>query len=123
MKKLNLKELKVFTDYKRQNYETGDSREIIGNYLYNNVPWSEINESLIEKIRESDGIIEISSTEENAIKNTFKYGIYTSVKNGILVALNQDKVDAKTGDLTGKTEGEKREVIAKAMRETLDELK
>ncbi len=123
MKTLNLKEVKLFTDAMRNNYVIMDVSQTICNHLYMNVPNSDITRSILERIQEGDGIIEITDTEEKAFTDSFKYGMFPVLCDGILIALNEEKLNDKIGDITNISQTDIKTKTVKAMRELLKELR
>lgn len=123
MKTLNLKEVKLFTDAMRNNYVVMDVSQSICNHLYMNVPNSDITRSILERIQEGNGIIEITDTEEKTLIDSFKYGMFPVLCDGILIALNEEKLKEKIGDVSNISDSDVKLKTIQAMRELLKELK
>lgn len=123
MKKINLKEVKIFKDATKSDYFTASIVNELSDYIYKQVPYSPILDSLSERIKESGGILEISKSEEDAIMSLFNYGMLPVMRDAIIVVLNNDAVEEKTGDLSGKSDDEKRALIAQAMQSILKEVR
>ncbi len=123
MKTLNLKEVKLFTDAMRDNYVVMDVSQTIGNHLYLNVPNSDITRSILERIQEGGGIIQITETEEKVFVDSFKYGMFPVLCDGILIAMNENKLKEKIGDTENISEADLKVKTIKSMRELLKELK
>lgn len=66
MKKINFKEIEIFTDISKTKTFTGDGREEFANLLYTRCDGIAAH-SLALKIYESQGMIEISEAEESLI--------------------------------------------------------
>ena len=67
MKKINLKQTRVFTDSYREKYLLVDMSKGFMNAIYASLPSSSITRSLLQRIRESEGEIEITSAEESVL--------------------------------------------------------
>lgn len=65
MKKINMKQMRVFTDSYREKYLLMDMSKGFMNAIYASLPSSSITRSLLQRIRESEGEIEITSAEES----------------------------------------------------------
>lgn len=123
MKTLNLKQFKIFTDYKRTAYVEADATDLYSDYLYKSVPGNNGVQSLIERITESGGVVHIGETDEKIIIDSMQRGMFTQTSDALLIALNTDKLNEKIGDMMGKSEMEIKETTVTAMRELLSELK
>ena len=67
MKKINMKQMRVFTDSYREKYLLVDMSKGFMNAIYASLPSSSITRSLLQRIRESEGEIEITSAEESVL--------------------------------------------------------
>ena len=67
MKKINMKQMRVFTDSYREKYLLVDMSKGFMNAIYASLPSSSITKSLLQRIRESEGEIEITSAEESVL--------------------------------------------------------
>ena len=65
MKTINLNKMKAFIDSCKNKYVITDMKNGFMNAIYASLPSSSITRSLLQRIRESNGEIEITSAEEN----------------------------------------------------------
>ncbi len=118
MKKIDFTKVRVFTNYKKEAYEVCNVREVVINYLYSHAPASGLTRSLLQRLAENEGEIEITNSEEKLILNLANTeGLITEVfRDSLLIALNQDLLNEK---LQGKTHIEE---VSATMRELLVEI-
>lgn len=89
MKKINFREIEIFTDISKTKTFTGDGRKEFGNLLYTGCNGIEAH-SLAFKIYESDGEIEISESEEALILSVAGQRCTPAFIDGIKKQLNNE---------------------------------
>lgn len=89
MKKINFREIEIFTDISKTKTFIGDGRKEFGNLLYTGCNGIEAH-SLAFKIYESEGEIEISEAEEALILSVAGQRCTPAFIDGIKKQLNNE---------------------------------
>ena len=96
MKKINMKQMRVFTDSYREKYLLVDMSKGFMNAIYASLPSSSITRSLLQRIRESEGEIEITSAEESVLLSLVGGEKINGLPaDALLVELNKGKFEER----------------------------
>lgn len=87
MKKLNLKELKIYKDLSKIDFVVCDGTKEVANFIYNN-SGGLANHALALKLYNSDGVVEINEEEEELLMESVNR-LKPSVIDAINLKLNE----------------------------------
>lgn len=90
MRKINFKEIEIYTDISKTKTFTGDGREEFANLLYNGCNGIAAH-ALAFKIYQSDGAIEISEAEEALIVLVAEQRCTPAFIDGLKKQLNKEE--------------------------------